>query len=342
MNNTFTKIASVVTTVLFTQANPCLANTQSLGAKYIAQGGAYLANGNDLYSVSNNPASILLHSNEDFIEVSINMISQEDSVLQESENTDSFVGIAGARSAFGGAYGVEYKGRSAEVIDANNGQVLLSNHEISRSFLSLALGNVQEEPTGLTYGVGCSFDMFSIDLDKANEIEVRANTYGAKVSYNAQSIFDKHLLSTDLSLAVSHSDEVSFPIGTDMFYIVRPATTQVGASLRLMHLNSTVPWIATFSADVSDSSTDSKYVNSREIIGTSTRVGTELRFIKPFNTGLDLSVRLGQKSYDAIDDSFSSTGIGVNYKNWYIDLSVNEDEFANSDAVYNLSATYSF
>lgn len=141
---------------------------------------------------------------------------------------------------------------------------------------------------------------------------------------------------------VDHCDEVTPDLENADNVVLRPEIQQIGASLELTHLNTTIPWVLSVSADVADADTQSNLLTDRFILGGSTRTGAEIRLLQPFGVDIDFAIRAGQKTYDELDSSFISAGLGFNYGNCFIDLSGNEDEFAGGELAYHLSLTWTF
>lgn len=326
------------------------ADTLNLGAKYIAQGGAILANGNDVFAMSVNPANALTHGNNSYIEIAASLSAYQvnnneidgASNFKTEINTMPFLGISYAKNWYSLGYVMQSFGDLPSFSYGRNGQLQTDMHSLHKTSVAFGIGNVLDDKEQFTYGIGVVLELFEGDLGSNRRYKGSGNTYSFKSAYQANKVFSRHNIGLRFAFAGSYSDQVSPELINADNVSLRPEVLQIGTSIELTHLNNILPWNLSISADLADAKSEQELLTRRFILGQSQRIGVEFRAINALGSNRDISLRLGNKSYADLDSNFSSAGIGFNLGKWFFDVSGNQDEFAEGELAYHLSLTRTF
>jgi hypothetical protein len=290
-----------------------------------------------------------VHRESGFIEfaisgASINRVSFDDEQMPTlaRETEVPFIGLSYANSWFSLGYISQSYGEQQSFEFGDRRRRVIESVGLNKTSVALGLGNVLSDDEKFTYGFGISLELFEGGFGRDAKYKASGNTYSLKTAYQFNKAFARHDIGLGLSFGMSYSDEVTPDLENTDNVVLRPEIKQVGASVELTHLNTSLPWVLSISADVADAETQSNLLTDRFILGGSTRTGAEIRLLQPFGTEIDLALRAGQKTYDDLDSSFSSAGLGFNYGNLFVDLSGHEDEFADGEVAYHVSLTWTF
>lgn len=327
--------------VLFASTQYAYADIGITGARYLAQGGSVVANGNDTFVLSVNPANLLSHGTGNFGEVAINATQISAETRQSDANT---------LSTYGGFYSgdmftVGYFSHSVpsqplfpedEVIDQS------TNLELSQSGLAVAIGNLVEENESLRYGIGAIFDMASGTESNNRSISGRGLTFSSKVTYTSFAPLQTQAFSFYLAAAASYSYEIESKGIPIQPFTLRPEIKRAGVLLDVAHLNQSISWELALSVDLIQINASNPLAYKSYTLGNAIQLGAEWQFIQPFGFDGDFALRAGTKSYQDYEDSLLSAGIGLTYGLWSVDFSVSEHYPLDPSRAFNLSIIKSF
>ena len=309
---------------------------KSTGARYPAQGGDMVANANDSFGLTVNPANLLTHSNEfDVLEFAANLTHKP----EMGTNNDMLGGYKSfANFIFGGSFESSTGTDSFEEFFSDPRQGI----ETSQNSIAAAFGNTVSADESLTYGVGVVYTWIDIDdPENKNTVDESGVTGTAKVSYQSKFDLQTNSLIFDITLGAAYSPEILTELNEEQFS-VKPQIARVGISTRFSHFNSSIPWDITLSGEHLSYKFTAQSLMPIEYEKES-RVGLEWTLIRPLGTDGDFSIRAGMSTFDSVQqDHHLSAGFGYTSGNWSLDISTSEHGVDRSDRSYNLSVSYTF
>jgi hypothetical protein len=317
-----------------------LADLVSPGARYVGQGGATVANSNDTFALSVNPANLLSHSSNNIVEVAVNMgMDRGNEFIQEAQDLN-YVGGFFASNMF--ALGAFYNNNIALTPTGNSPVANKPDPiDILHTGYAAAIGNTLEQDDNLSYGLGYVYDLFTVTNESSRRKQDGAGyTLSAKLAYQFMVPLQSQALSLYIAAGLSYSDEI-LPVKDEKVAIsLRPEIMRGGVTLEFAHLNEDFTWTLGLSAEGIEASASQPLISTDYPLGTGIKLGAEWSLIQPFGLDGDFAIRVGRARYDA--NVLNSGGLGLTYGMWSFDFAVAEHNPLEPSIVYSFSVTKSF